>query len=156
MIDWSALVADVAPNLPTHEAKGPCSYSPCRNKPAVSENVGTAETRAPSGVAGFCSDVPSVPHDFERPRANEHEKQNQSSFTAPAGGGLQSQSAPHKTASDSTSCKTCAHRRRPGLSDGYCSGRDDLPPAYTPGHPLRQLPADGGASCPAWRLHPAF
>jgi hypothetical protein len=32
-------------------------------------------------------------------------------------------------------------------------GRDDLPPAYTPGHP-RQLPDDGGASCTAWLLHP--
>lgn len=52
------------------------------------------------------------------------------------------------------SCKTCRHLHRPGLSDGHCGGRDDLPPAYTPGHPLRQLPEDGGASCAAWRLHP--
>ena len=50
------------------------------------------------------------------------------------------------------SCKTCRHLHRPGLSDGHCGGRDDLPPAYTPGHPLRRLPDDGGASCTTWEL----
>lgn len=45
-------------------------------------------------------------------------------------------------------CKGCAHHRRPGRSDpGYCGGRDDLPLAYGPGHPLRKLPRDGGAAC---------
>ena len=45
-------------------------------------------------------------------------------------------------------CKGCAHHRKPGRSDpGYCGGRDDLPPAYGPGHPLRKLPRDGGAAC---------
>lgn len=48
------------------------------------------------------------------------------------------------------SCRTCRHLHRPGLSDGHCGGRDDLPPAYTAGHPLRRLPDDGGASCAAW------
>lgn len=48
------------------------------------------------------------------------------------------------------SCRTCQHLKRPGLSDGHCGGRDDLPPAYTAGHPLRRLPDDGGASCAAW------
>jgi hypothetical protein len=48
------------------------------------------------------------------------------------------------------SCRTCRHLRRPGLSDGHCGGRDDLPPAYTAGHPLRRLPDDGGASCTTW------
>lgn len=53
-------------------------------------------------------------------------------------------------------CRSCAHFARPGRADGYCgSDRPDLPPAYGPGHPLRQLPADRGASCPAFRLHPA-
>ena len=47
----------------------------------------------------------------------------------------------------------CAHARRPELPIGYCGGgRADLPFAYTPGHPLRRLPADGGVSCPAWTL----
>ena len=48
------------------------------------------------------------------------------------------------------SCRTCRHLKRPGLSAGYCGGRSDLPPAYGPGHPLRRLPDDGGASCTTW------
>ena len=48
-------------------------------------------------------------------------------------------------------CSTCRHRKRPGLSPGYCSGRDDLPSAYGLHHPLRRLPADQGAACPLWR-----
>ena len=48
------------------------------------------------------------------------------------------------------SCRTCRHLKRPGLSDGHCSGRSDLPPAYTAGHPLRRLPDDRGASCTTW------
>ena len=48
------------------------------------------------------------------------------------------------------SCCTCQHLHRPGLSEGHCGGRDDLPPAYTAGHTLRRLPDDGGASCAAW------
>lgn len=50
------------------------------------------------------------------------------------------------------SCKTCRHLKRPGLSAGYCDGRSDLPPAYGPGHQLRRLPADGGATCTTWEL----
>jgi hypothetical protein len=41
-------------------------------------------------------------------------------------------------------CRRCSHGRRPGLSDGYCVHRQDLPLAY--GH-LRELPADRGARC---------
>lgn len=50
------------------------------------------------------------------------------------------------------SCRTCQNLKRPGLSDGHCGGRDDLPAAYGPGHPLRRLPDDGGASCATWEL----
>ncbi len=48
------------------------------------------------------------------------------------------------------SCRTCRYLKRPGLSGGLCAGRDDLPHAYTAGHPLRRLPDDGGASCGTW------
>jgi hypothetical protein len=48
-------------------------------------------------------------------------------------------------------CRTCEHLRKPGLSDGYCARREDLPLAYGEHHPLRQCPADGGASCQEWR-----
>lgn len=41
-------------------------------------------------------------------------------------------------------CRRCAHGRRPGLSDGYCIHRQDLPLAYGM---LRELPADRGAWC---------
>lgn len=48
-------------------------------------------------------------------------------------------------------CHRCAAYRTPGLTgpyDGYCAGREDLPPAYGPDHPLRLLPKDGGHGCP--------
>lgn len=48
-------------------------------------------------------------------------------------------------------CRCCQHFARPGKSDGYCSGRDDLPLVYGANHPLRRLPADGGASCNQWK-----
>ena len=50
-----------------------------------------------------------------------------------------------------TACPDCQHFARPGLSAGYCGGRDDLPLAYGENHPLRQLPANRGASCGAWQ-----
>jgi hypothetical protein len=49
------------------------------------------------------------------------------------------------------SCRTCNHARRPGGLTTLCGGRDDLPHAYTAGHPLRRLPDDGGASCAVWQ-----
>ncbi|WP_153147351.1 hypothetical protein [Dechloromonas sp. H13] len=48
-------------------------------------------------------------------------------------------------------CGCCQHLARPGKSEGYCGGRDDLPHAYGANHPLRRLPADRGASCDRWR-----
>lgn len=51
-------------------------------------------------------------------------------------------------------CSTCRHRKRPGLSAGYCGGgRDDLPGAYGLYHPLKKLPDDSGASCASHRPH---
>jgi len=48
-------------------------------------------------------------------------------------------------------CADCRHLRRPGLGNRYCGGgRDDLPHAYGPGHPLRRLPEDGGETCEKW------
>lgn len=47
-------------------------------------------------------------------------------------------------------CGLCRHIRRPGIANRYCAGRDDLPPAYGLGHPLRQLPADQGVTCSRW------
>ncbi len=44
-------------------------------------------------------------------------------------------------------CRRCRHFRRPGLSDGYCTGRGDLAHAYGFMH---ELPADGGTRCDAF------
>ena len=41
-------------------------------------------------------------------------------------------------------CRRCAHFARPGMADGYCTGRDDLPEVYGQMH---SLPADMGAGC---------
>lgn len=50
-------------------------------------------------------------------------------------------------------CANCQHARRPGGVVLYCSaGRADLALAYGDGHPLRQLPENGGASCERWSL----
>jgi len=49
-------------------------------------------------------------------------------------------------------CRRCRHFRRPGHSDGYCTGRDDLPHAYGFMH---RLPDDGGARCGAFERGPA-
>jgi len=153
MIDWAALVANSALSLPKNEDKEPCSDSIGRNKPEKTEKVGTAESLSPVGFPGFVPTVPIVPTCFEGPRVEEQENRSPLSFLKPVGDVIEGQSAPHKKACES-SCRTCANLGRPGLSDGHCGGRDDLPPAYGPGHPLRKLPADGGASCPAWVLHP--
>lgn len=50
-------------------------------------------------------------------------------------------------------CADCAHLATPGVGNRYCgAGRDDLPPAYGPGHPLCRIPGDGAAGCA--RFHP--
>lgn len=155
MIDWSALVADSALNLPNNQVKAPDSDTECRNQAQKSGSVGTLETLSGTGFQELVPTIPTIPTTFERPRVEEQENNNLSSFTEPVGGGVEVLSAPHRKAVE-TSCKSCAHLGRPGLSDGHCGGREDLPPAYGPGHPLRRCPADGGVSCHAWVLHPGF
>ena len=57
-----------------------------------------------------------------------------------------------RTETTARGCSTCRHRKRPGLSAGYCGGeRDDLPGAYGLHHPLRKLPDDQGASCASYQ-----
>ena len=58
---------------------------------------------------------------------------------------------PRNDAEAAKACPICRHFARPGGSEGYCSGRGDLPPAYGVNHPLRRLPADRGASCEQWQ-----
>jgi hypothetical protein len=101
----------------------------------------------------FCSHIPTVPLVLEEEREERHENSSHTSFIEPDGGGLPGESAPAKAPHEHT-CRNCEHFAQPGLSDGLCGGRPDLPPAFGPGHPLRQLPADHGADCQAWALHP--
>ncbi|MDD3354159.1 MAG: hypothetical protein PHD22_11015 [Zoogloea sp.] len=153
MIDWASLVADSAPKqaeTPTFDPLFPQKVG------TDSGGVGTkslSQAIEQKQVFESVPTVPSVPTVFERARVSEDEKLNQSSFSDPAGGGVQGRSAPHKTPIE-TSCRSCEHFAQPGLSDGLCSGRTDLPPAFGPEHPLHRLPADRGAHCHAWRLHP--
>ncbi|MHB8788069.1 MAG: hypothetical protein ACYC5W_17790 [Thauera sp.] len=59
-----------------------------------------------------------------------------------------------RTETTARGCKSCRHRKRPGLSSGYCGGgRDDLLGAYGEHHPLRKLPDDQGASCTSYYPH---
>ena len=59
-----------------------------------------------------------------------------------------------RTETTARGCKSCRHRKRPGLSSGYCGGgRDDLLGAYGEHHPLRKLPDDQGGSCTSYYPH---
>ena len=73
-----------------------------------------------------------------------------------AGARQSSQQSTQQSAQQSAAwgCSTCRHRKRPGLSSGYCGGgRDDLLGAYGEHHPLRKLPDDEGASCTIYNPH---
>jgi len=153
IVDWSALLDQI-------DAPAPSKALESGFVPPVSGNISEAVGTFSSShliVSNdvFCSvpTVPTVPPLLEEHGTEALEKPIPYEFKKPDGGEVEGQSAPHKSPVE-TSCGTCAHLCRPGLSDGHCGGRDDLPPAYTPGHPLRQLPDDGGANCSAWRLHP--
>jgi hypothetical protein len=155
MINWSELVPSSLSEVGGFGVKQLGSDPKGRNQ---SPQVGTGFDKQANDLKGKSvagSDVPTVPADFERRRGETRGNNNQTSLTESAGCGVESSFAPHKEAVKS-SCKTCAHLYRPGLSDGLCGGRDDLPPAYGPGHPLRQRPADSGVNCHAWELHPGF
>lgn len=49
-------------------------------------------------------------------------------------------------------CRRCLHFRRPGLSDGYCTGRRDLAHVFGLMH---ELPGAGGARCDAFNQGPS-
>lgn len=156
MIDWSAMVAQAVAKLPETGPKSADSDPTARNIAPCPDKLGTAETRATTGFAGGRSEFPTDPTQNIEAKDQGREICTPSSFIEPAGGTDCGGIAPRQTPADGQSkrCLTCAHRRRPGLSEGYCAGRDDLTPAYTLGHPLRQCPPDDGAGCTAWRLHP--
>ena len=159
-IDWASLVASSSPKT----AENPCFDGLFRQKVGTeSGGVGTeshSQAIEKKHVFNSVPTVPTVPTDFEEHREKEEEKPTQSSFIKPAVGGRGEALAPKKNEAqndEKPGCFSCDFIKRPGLSNGLCGGgRDDLPPAFTEGHPLRLLPGDGGASCPVWRLHWSF
>lgn len=127
-----------------------------QNRGNTGQGLGTDQTTQDidsKGNSVLCSHVPSVPIVFEEEREEKHKNSSHTSFNVPGGGGLPGKSAPAKATHEHT-CRSCGHFARPGLSDGLCGGRPDLPPAFGPGHPLRRLPPNHGADCHAWALHP--
>jgi hypothetical protein len=48
-------------------------------------------------------------------------------------------------------CRVCIHRRGRHDTHWGCLARDDLPHLYGEGHPLRELPEDGGMTCAVYR-----
>jgi hypothetical protein len=105
------------------------------------EQAGPAETIAAQGFRWFVPNVPNVPKEIDAPSKKDAILENDLRHELPVD---------RKTPQMVTTCKTCSHFARPGLSSGYCGGRDDLPLAYGVNHPLRRLPADRGASCGQW------
>ena len=151
--DWGALMDQIMPNQPQKAGKdGLFQEKPGTNPgPPGTDftNQATDKQQKIISVPGG----PTVPSTFEKVRPKHCANAVQSSFSKPVGEGAGDACAAEKIGFI-PSCSCCAHRMRPGLSDGLCGGdREDLPYAFTPGHPLRRLPLDGGADCPKWVLH---
>lgn len=154
-LDWSALVDSALESTAGQVTPSAVFPSSSGN---TAKGVGTEiETQAidSKGMISSCSHVPTVPPIFEGERPDTLENAIPMACSAPGGGRPAGAPAPTERPGDQ-GCASCTHLGRPGLSDGYCGGRPDLPFAYGPGHPLRQLPADGGLGCGTWVLHPAL
>lgn len=136
-----------------------------RLKKSANAGAGTLKNQNNPETDGFLGSLGTPPAPFQKiegVKAANDPGQNQP--LAHAAEALPDHPAPRQSARQSAqesaeksalkpagpSCKTCRHLHRPGLSDGHCGGRDDLPHAYTAGHPLRRLPDDGGANCTTW------
>lgn len=156
-IDWGLLVDEVLANAPGKaEKKGekasehPCSHSKSGNNGGVVGTKNKDQVIDYKGLIEGCSHVLTVPTIFEEGQGTEVFKNGNGMDFEPDGEGAKSGSAPEKKP-PAPACLICANLTKPGLSSGYCkAARADLAPAYGPGHPLRRLPPDGGASCHAW------
>lgn len=136
-----------------------------RLKKSTNAGAGTLKNQNNPEMEGFLGSLGTPPAPFQKidgaQAANDpgqkqflaHAAEAQPDHPAPRQSARQSaQESPLKTTAPS--CRTCRHLKRPGLSPGYCGERGDLPPAYGPGHPLRRLPDDRGASCGTWESRP--
>ncbi len=151
--DWGALMDQIMPNQPQEAGNdGLFQEKPGTNPNGVGTDFHTQDLERKEENFSVPS-VPGVPCTFEKVRPEHCANTLPSSSSRPVGDGAGDACAPEKICFIS-SCSCCAHLMRPGLSDGLCGGdREDLPYAFTSGHPLRRLPVDGGAGCPKWGLH---
>lgn len=152
--DLCSGAAEILLNAAENRQKVPCSERFTRNNGTFPDLLGTAETRAPLGFQDFVPSVPGVPSDFEDLGKGHSKKSIYMEYLDEPGGDGGEAVAPSMKVPTVATCQTCTHRRMPGLSAGYCAGRDDLPHVYTAGHPLRILPDDLGGTCGAWERHP--
>lgn len=151
--DWGALMDQIMPNQPQKAGKDGLFQEKPGTNPGPPGTDFTNQTTDKQQKIISVPGVPSVPSTFEKVRPEHCAKTVPSSFSQPVGDGAGDACAPEKIGFI-PSCSCCAHRMRPGLSDGLCGGdREDLPYAFTPSHPLRRLPLDGGTACPKWVLH---
>ena len=109
----------------------------CRQVSPMSPGAQTIGGQRKSSIHAVVPNVPNVPRVPTQSAEND--------------GKAVERPAPKAYEMVERACVDCEHFARPGLSDGYCGGRDDLPPAYGANHPLRELPGDGGASCDQWQ-----
>lgn len=152
-VDW-ALIVDKALDVNAAHTNGPKLFP--QKVGTASGGVGTKTDAYPIDYKEpdiACSHVPTVPLDFEELRLGQKGNSRTSSFKEPVGDGVEGPAAPVQI-EVKQACRTCAHLRRPGLSEGYCGARDDLALAYGPGHPLRRCPDDRGAHCPVFERGP--
>lgn len=154
--DWGALMDQIMPNQPQKAGNDGLFQEKPGTNPGPPGTDLTHQTPDKQQKIVSVPGVPSVPGTFEKVRPEHCANTLPSSSSRPVGDGAGDACAPEKIGFIS-SCSCCAHRMRPGLSDGLCGGdREDLPYAFTSGHPLRRLPLDGGADCPKWGLHWSF
>lgn len=137
-INWSDLVENAL--------KTPCSRDTNGNTEHLPGTKNEDQVIELEGFEGACSRVPVVLRDFEGRRKPQHVLKTP---RPTRGVGYPVGLAP-KMEDAGRGCRTCDARHKPGLSGGYCGRRADLPLAYGPGHPLHQLPPDGGEGCQAW------
>lgn len=153
--DWSVLVAAALSGSAEIDLEEPCSPASSGNTASGWGTENTHQAADLKEIAKPCSHVPTVPGFFERPSPHACDTGTRDATNVPGGGGDEANRAPGKEGFE-PSCKTCAHLRRPGLSDGYCTQYVGQPRAYSDGHPLWQCAPHEGRACGSWLLHEAL
>jgi hypothetical protein len=119
-----------------------------RLKKSANTGAGTLKNQNNPETEGFLGSLGTPPAPFQKIEGAKaaNDPTQKPPLARPAAINAQ----PVRQRQPAPSCRTCNHARRPGGLTTLCGGRDDLPHAYTAGHPLRRLPDDGGASCAVW------